>query len=202
MGKAEGAVQRPAGRERLLIATEACLKAGHEVRIADICKDADVSAALIYTYFVDREDLVAEAYARIFKGLVATDLAAIAHFPTNLDELRIAIREQAKEIFSMERDQVRWARLEALAHARMNPGIAERIDQARHELVTTMADAILNFDGVVFHRKEAETLAVIALGMILGATAMSPEQMDDEQRHRLAEMWSTMVYSTLANTRI
>ena len=65
-----------------------------------------------------------------------------------------------------------------------------------------MADAILNFDGVVFHRKEAETLAVIALGMILGATAMSPEQMDDEQRHRLAEMWSTMVYSTLANTRI
>ena len=38
--------------------------------------------------------------------------------------------------------------------------------------------------------------------MILGATAMSPEQMDDEQRHRLAEMWSTMVYSTLANTRI
>lgn len=201
MGKTEAAA-RPAGRERLLIATEACLNAGNEVRIADICKEADVSAALIYKYFIDREDLVAEAYARIFKGLVATDLAAIAHFPTDLELLRIAIREQAKDIFSAERDQVRWARLEALAHARMNPGIAERIDQARYELVTAMAEAILNFDGVVFNRKEAETLGVIALGMILGATAMSPEQMDDDQRHRLADMWSTMVYSTLANTRV
>ncbi|MDD2819012.1 MAG: TetR/AcrR family transcriptional regulator [Candidatus Nanopelagicales bacterium] len=201
MGKT-GAAVRPAGRERLLIATEACLNAGNEVRIADICKEADVSAALIYKYFIDREDLVAEAYARIFKGLVATDLAAIAHFPTDLELLRIAIREQAKDIFSAERDQVRWARLEALAHARMNPGIAERIDQARYELVTAMAEAILNFDGVVLNRKEAETLGVIALGMILGATAMSPEQMDDDQRHRLADMWSTMVYSTLANTRV
>lgn len=201
MGKTEAAA-RPAGRERLLIATEACLNAGNEVRIADICKEADVSAALIYKYFIDREDLVAEAYARIFKGLVATDLAAIAHFPTDLELLRIAIREQAKDIFSAERDQVRWARLEALAHARMNPGIAERIDQARYELVTAMAEAILNFDGVVLNRKEAETLGVIALGMILGATAMSPEQMDDDQRHRLADMWSTMVYSTLANTRV
>ena len=200
---AEGSVHvlRPVGRERLLLATEACLNAGMEVRVADICKAADVSAALIYKYFVDRDDLIAEAYARIFKGLVASDLLAIAHFPTDLEELRIAISNQATVIFSAERDVVRWARLEALAHARMNPGIISRIETARHELVSGLADAVMKFDGVKMGRAEAETLSVIALGIILGATAMSPERMDDEQRSLIAEMWSTMVYTTLKNAQ-
>jgi AcrR family transcriptional regulator len=199
MAEATVRVPRPVGRERLLLATEACLIAGLEPRVADICKAADVSAALIYKYFVDRDDLIAEAYARIFKGLVASDLLAIAHFPTDLEELRIAISNQAKVIFSAERDVVRWARLEALAHARMNPGIAGRIEAARHELVSGLADAVMKFDGVKMGRAEAETLSVIALGIILGATAMSPERMDDEQRALIAEMWSTMVYTTLKN---
>lgn len=199
MAEALGGELRPAGRERLLIATEACLKAGHEVRVADICRDADVSAALIYKYFVDREDLVAEAYARIFKGFVASDLAAIAHFPTDLDDLRIAIREQAKEIYSAERDEIRWARLEALAHARMNPGIGERIDEARHELVMAMTDAIMSIRGEKLTREQAETFAVIALGLVLGVTAMSPGSMTDAQRTGLAHMWSDMVYATLTH---
>ena len=190
---------RPSGRERLLLATEACLNAGLEVRVADICKSADVSAALIYKYFVDRDDLIAEAYAGIFKGLVASDLLAITHFPSDLEELRIAIRNQADQIFSAERDVLRWARLEALAHARMNPAIASRIEASRHELVSGLADAVMKFDGVKMDRAGAETLAVIALGIILGATAMSPEQMDDDQRSKIAEMWATMVYSTLKN---
>lgn len=199
MAEALGGERRPAGRERLLIATEACLRAGHEVRVADICRDADVSAALIYKYFVDREDLVAEAYARIFKGLVASDLAAIAHFPTDLDDLRIAIREQAKEIYSAERDEIRWARLEALAHARMNPGIGERIDQARHELVMAMTDSIMSVQGEKLTREQAESFAVIALGLVLGVTAMSPGSMTDAQRTGLAQMWSDMVYATLTH---
>ena len=192
-------VPRPSGRERLLLATEACLNAGVEVRVADICNSADVSAALIYKYFVDRDDLIAEAYARIFKGLVASDLLAITHFPTDLEELRIAIRDQADQIFSAERDVLHWARLEALAHARMNPGITSRIEASRHELVSGLADGVMKFDGVKMDRAEAETLAVIALGIILGATAMSPEKMDDDQRSKIAEMWATMVYSTLKN---
>lgn len=201
MGEAAVRELRPVGRERLLLATESCLKAGHEVRIAEICKEADVSAALIYKYFVDREDLVAEAYARIFKGLVAHDVAVLAHFPTDLEELRIAVREQAKEIFSAERDEVRWARLEALAHARMNPGVAERIDQARQELVEAMADAILKFENVKLSRDEAEAFSVIALGLVLGVTAMSSERMTDEARNRIAEMWSNMIIATLADVR-
>lgn len=199
MAEVVAEVPRPVGRERLLLATEACLKAGHEVRIADICRDADVSAALIYKYFVDREDLVAEAYARIFKGFVASDLAAFAHFPTDLHQLRIAVREQAKEIFSAERDEVRWARLEALAHARMNPGVGGRIEQARQELVMAMADAIMNLQGEKLNREQAETFSVIALGLVLGVTAMSPGRMSDTQRLGLAHMWSDMVYATLTH---
>ncbi len=201
MGEAAVRELRPVGRERLLIATESCLKSGHEVRIADICKEADVSAALIYKYFADREDLVAEAYARIFKGLVAQDLEALAHFPTELHQLRIAIREQAKEIFSAERDEVRWARLEALAHARMNPGVAERIDQARQELVSALADVVMKFERVKLSREEAESFSVIALGMVLGVTAMSSERMSEASRNQVAEMWSNMIISTLEDVR-
>lgn len=200
---AEAAVleHRPRGRERLLLATEECLRAGREVRIADVCRQADVSPALIYKYFIDRDDLVAEAYARIYSGLVARDLIEIAHFPTDLDELRIAVRAQAEQIFSAERDVVRWSRLEALSHARMNPGVADRIESVRHELVERMAAVLMGFEGVSMTAEQAEAYAVICLGMVLGATAMSPQRMSDERRSALAEAWASMVHATLASLR-
>jgi AcrR family transcriptional regulator len=192
---------RPMGRERLLLATEACLRAGHDVRIADVCRQADVSPALIYKYFIDRDDLVAEAYARIYNGLVARYLFEIAHFPTDLEALRIAVRAQAEEIFSADRDDVRWSRLEALSHARTNPGVAARIESVRRELVQRLADVLMNFEGVVMSPGEAEAFSVICLGMVLGVTAMSPQHMSDEYRANLADAWSTMVYATLTAAR-
>lgn len=171
------------------------------MRIADVCREADVSPALIYKYFVDRDDLVAEAYARIYTGMVARDLIEISHFPTDLEALRVAVRAQAEQIFGPDRDDVRWSRLEALSHARTNPGVAARIESVRHELVQRLADVLMNFEGVVMTPGEAEAYAVICLGMVLGVTAMSPQQMSDEYRANLADAWSSMVYATLTAAR-
>jgi len=41
-------------------------------------------------------------------------------------------------------------------------------------------------------------LSVIALGLVLGVTAMSYQELSDEKRDSLAEMWSTMFMATLA----
>ena len=188
----------PNGRERLLMATEVALRAGREVRVAEICKEAKVSAALIYKYFDDREDLIAEGYGRIYRGLVAEDLAGMADFPTDPAELRIAIRDQARQIFRRDRDDIRWARLEALSHARINPGVARRIEKIRLQLVEEFANVLMSYKGAVFTRDEAATMSVIALGLVLGVTAMSYQELSDEKRDSLAEMWSTMMMATLA----
>ncbi|MDO8731576.1 MAG: TetR/AcrR family transcriptional regulator [Actinomycetota bacterium] len=191
-------VDVPNGRERLLLATERALRAGRDIRVAEICKEAKVSAALIYKYFDDREDLIAEGYGRIYQGLVAQDLAGLADFPTEPAELRIAIRNQARQIFSRDRDDIRWARLEALSHARINPGVARRIEKIRTELVEEFANVLMAYKGAVFTRDEAATMSVIALGLVLGVTAMSYQELSDEKRDGLAEMWSTMMMATLA----
>jgi len=188
----------PNGRERLLLATERALREGREIRVAEICKEAQVSAALIYKYFDDREDLIAEGYGRIYRGLVAEDMADFAGFPTEPAELRVAIRKQARMIFSRERDGIRWARLEALSHARINPGVARRIEKIRLELVEEFANVLMSFKGAVLTRDEAATLSVIALGLVLGVTAMSYQELTDEKRDSLAEMWSTMFMATLS----
>ena len=191
-------VDPPNGRERLLLATERALREGREIRVAEICKEAQVSAALIYKYFDDREDLIAEGYGRIYRGLVAEDLAGLDDFPTERAELRLAIRDQARQIFSRERDDIRWARLEALSHARINPGVARRIERIRTELVEEFANVLMAYKGAVFTRDEAATMSVIALGLVLGVTAMSYQELSDEKRESLAEMWSTMMMATLA----
>ena len=191
-------VEGPNGRERLLLATEKALRAGREIRVAEICKEAKVSAALIYKYFDDREDLIAEGYGRIYRGMVTEDLAGLANFPTEPDELRVALRNQARQIFSRERDDIRWARLEALSHARINPGVARRIEKIRTQLVEEFATILMSFKGAVFTRDEAATMSVISLGMVLGVTAMSYQELSDEKRDSLAEMWTTMMMATLA----
>ena len=186
-------VSRPIGRERIVRVTEARLREGHEVRVADICAEADVSPALIYKYFADREDLIAEAYARIFAGYVREDLAAMEHeIDLASPDLEEGLVRFVARILDPERDEARWARLEALAHGRTNPGVAARIAKIREQLVDEFAGRALaarpGWDAT-----HARAFAVIALGMPLGITAMGSEPMEPFEREAIARMWAGLL---------
>lgn len=184
---------RPIGRERIVRVTEARLRAGQEVRVADICAEADVSPALIYKYFADREDLIAEAYARIFAGFAREDIAAISsEIDLAADDVEEQLARFMERILDPARDSARWARLEALAHGRTNPGVAARIGAVREQLVDELAGMALaarpGWDAT-----HARAFATIALGMPIGVTAMASESLEPFEREAISRMWARLL---------
>lgn len=183
------------GRERIVRATEARLRAGQEVRVADICAEADVSPALIYKYFTDREDLIAEAYGRIVTAFIAMDREEIRRgidlaAPTLPETLAAFIRAR----LARERDEERWTRLEALAHGRVNPGVTKRIAAQRRELVDELAGMALAAEPT-WDATQARAFAVLAFGMSVGLTAMTDLEVEDFEREALSRMWAALLSS-------
>ena len=190
-----GEGERPIGRERIVRVTEARLRAGQEVRVADICAEASVSPALIYKYFTDREDLIAEAYGRIVTAFIAMDREEIRRgidlaAPTLPETLAAFIRAR----LARERDEERWTRLEALAHGRVNPGVTKRIAAQRRELVDELAGMALAAEPT-WDATQARAFAVLAFGMSVGLTAMTDLEVEDFEREALSRMWAALLSS-------
>lgn len=193
VGEAGAEEPRPIGRERIVRVTEARLRAGAEVRVADICAEADVSPALIYKYFTDREDLIAEAYGRIISGFITLDRDEIRRGidlsdPVLPQTLAAFIRAR----LARERDEERWTRLEALAHGRVNPGVTQRIADQRRELVDELAGMALAAEPS-WDATQARAFAVLAFGMSVGLTAMTDLELEDFEREALSTMWAALL---------
>lgn len=184
---------RPTGRERIVQATETRLRAGQEIRVADVCADAGVSPALIYKYFADRDDLIAEAYARIFAGYAREDLAELRReVDLSAPDVEKRLTALVTRILDPGRDSARWARLEALARGRTNPGVAARIEAVRAELVDELAGQALAAQPS-WDATHARAFAVIALGIALGVTAMGSDPMEPFEREAIAGMWASLL---------
>lgn len=115
------------------------------LRVADVAAGANVSVALVYKYFGDRDGLLAgvlgEAIVQQFEeelvaierllGAAANDIE-IAHI--------LAIMPKPDDTWRRQR---RWLRLEAKAAAREIPVLAAQIGQAMHRVETATADLIV-----------------------------------------------------------
>lgn len=185
--------ERPIGRERIVRVTESRLREGREIRVADICAEAEVSPALIYKYFTDRDDLIAEAYGRIVTEFAKEDRAALrGHLdlrsPQAAEQLMTFIRERLTD----EKDSERWTRLESLAHGRVNPGVTRRISSVRRELIDELAGMAL-VANPSWDATQARAFAVLALGMAVGLTAMAEPELEDFEREALTRMWAALL---------
>ena len=106
-------------------------------RVKRVAERARVSVSLLYTYFEDREALVAESVVARYRHAVA---AAAAHFTRPLhavatrDELRRALFELIDESQRPERAHTRRVRLECLAFAQHNARAASGIEAAKREV--------------------------------------------------------------------
>jgi AcrR family transcriptional regulator len=125
-------------RDRILEA------AAHEIerngltqfRVKRVAMEAGISVALLYSYFSDREDLIASAIVHRFRA-VLLDLAETFTRPM-LDvetpaALRAAIRTVIVEAQVPARTEARIQRIESMSFARHNPTASQGIAEAKKE---------------------------------------------------------------------
>jgi AcrR family transcriptional regulator len=195
-------IKRGDGRQALIEATADVLRRGEDVQIKSIAETASVSHTLIYRHFPEggKEEMIAEAYANIFKGLAQTDidrLFAVLEGPTSMQE---SVREFMITILDPDRAEVRWARLEALAQTRTNPFAEERIEGARKALIETFAVRLRQL-APELDEKTAEGISFIAQALPLGITAIGGPSMSLEQRETVATLWSEAIVFLLENSQ-
>ena len=195
-------IKRGDGRQALIEATAGVLIRGEDVQIKSIAETVGVSHTLIYRHFPEggKEEMVAEAYAHIFQGLAKSDIDQLFDVLETPTSMRESVRDFMITILNPDRSEVRWARLEALAHTRTNPFVAERIEGARQALVEAFAIR-LRYLASELDEKTAEGISLIAQALPLGITAICGPTMSVEQRETVASLWSEAIVFLLENAQ-
>lgn len=193
-------VKRGTGRDALVAATVDVLLAGGEVQVKEIAATAGVSHTLIYRHFPDggKDELMAEAYAEIFRGLAKEDVDRVVDVIAAGVDVQGELRKAARAIFDPRRGSRRAARLEALAQTRLNPYVEERIDAMRKELVQHAADRIVALNLGVDTRR-ARTISLITQAVPLGITAIGGVSLGKADREAVADLWADTILSWLGS---
>ena len=195
-------LKRGEGRDALVQATVDLLREGHAIQVKEVAARAGVSHTLIYRHFPDggKEELIAEAYAELFKGLVLEDMDELLTLVENGAIDRERLRAYGMRLLSPGRDEVRGLRLDALAQVRLNPYLAPRIGRARQDLVAGVAEAFVQ---VVPHLPKATAIAIAVLhqGVPLGVTAIGGASMSRATREAVADMWADSFLALLDRVR-
>ena len=157
------------------------------LRLADVAAGADVSVALVYKYFGDRDGLLSGVLGDLIVLQFEEELVAIQKLlsatTTNVDFDAI-VRLMPKPDDSWRKER-RWLRLEAKAAGREIPELAERIGRAMAEVedATTRliekARAVSGSSSTVPARTIA--WAIIAFSDGFTNSDMMPTQLGDEQ---------------------
>jgi len=125
-------------RDKIL---EAC---AHEIerngmtqfRVKRVAMEANISVALLYSYFDDREDLIASTMVHRFRavlvGLAEIFTTPLVHVETT-DDLRSALKVMIADAQIPERTEARLLRIESMSFARHNPTASAGIAEAKAE---------------------------------------------------------------------
>ena len=195
-------VKRGTGREALVAATADVLMAGGDVQVKEIAAAAGVSHTLIYRHFPEggKDELIAEAYAEIFRGLAKEDVDRVVDVIAAGGDVQEQLRAVARSIFDPRRGGRRAARLEALAQARLNPHVEARIDAMRRELVEHAADRIVAL-GMGVDPRRARTISMLTQAVPLGITALAGSTMSKADREAVADLWADTIFTWIGEAQ-
>ena len=157
------------------------------LRLADVAAGADVSVALVYKYFGDRDGLLSGVLGDLIVLQFEEELVAIQKLlsatTTNVDFDAI-VRLMPKPDDSWRKER-RWLRLEAKAAGREIPELAERIGRAMAEVEEATTRLIEKARAVSGNSSTvpARTIAwaIIAFSDGFTNSDMMPTQLGDEQ---------------------
>ena len=107
-----------------------------QFRVKRVASEAGVSVALLYSYFDDREDLIAvtmvHRYRQVLLGLVDIFTRPLKDVETT-EDLRSALKIMIAEAQIPERTDARILRIEGISFARHNPTASAGILDAKTE---------------------------------------------------------------------
>jgi AcrR family transcriptional regulator len=129
-----------------------------QFRVKRVAYEAKTSVALLYSYFDDREDLIACAIVHRFRqvllGLAETFTHPLENVKTS-EDLRQAIRIIIAEAQVPARTEARIQRIESMSFARHNPTASEGIAEAKKEAASRILNRV----------KPLEDMGLLAEGM-------------------------------------
>lgn len=173
-----------------------------QFRIKRVASDAQVSVALLYSYFDDREDLIASAIVHRFRqvllGLAETFTRPLREVSTTGD-LRQAMRIIISEAQVPLRTEARIQRIESMSFARHNPTASAGIAEAKKETASLIVERVRKLEemGLLADGMTAVAFARIWYALFFG-------QIELEGEHALAvdaDEWITAL-SVLAEGAI
>jgi AcrR family transcriptional regulator len=173
-----------------------------QFRIKRVATDAQVSVALLYSYFDDREDLIACAIVHRFRqvllGLAETFTRPLRDVSTT-DDLRQAMRVIISEAQVPLRTEARIQRIESMSFARHNPTASAGIAEAKKETASRIVERVRPLEemGLLADGMTAVAFARIWYALFFG-------QIELEGEHALAvdaDEWITAL-SVLAEGAI
>jgi AcrR family transcriptional regulator len=163
-----------------------------QFRVKRVAFDANISVALLYSYFDDREDLIACAIVHRFRE-VLLGLAETFTHPLELvnttEDLRQALRVIIAEAQVPARTEARIQRIESMSFARHNPTATAGIAEAKKEAATRIVDRVKPLED---KKLLAEGMSAVAFARIWYALFFG--QIELEGEHALsvnADEWFT-----------
>jgi AcrR family transcriptional regulator len=149
-------------------------------RVKRVASEADISVALLYSYFTDREDLIAATIVHRFERVL---LGQAEIFTTPLrdinssEELRAALTTMIADAQDPERDEQRLLRIDGISFAHHNTTASEGIAKAKFEasdkIVTTVQP--LEDKGLFVEGMTAVAFARIWYALFFGQIALEGE---------------------------
>lgn len=157
------------------------------LRISDVAAGANVSIALIYKYFGDRDGLIARVLGDLITEQFQQEIVAIEKLltmPVQDFDFDTVVRTMPKPADEW-REERRWLRLEAKAASREIPTLAEQIGRALadvHSATTkliTKARTISHNDSSV--PASAVAWAIVAFSDGFSNSDLDPRSMTDDE---------------------
>jgi AcrR family transcriptional regulator len=173
-----------------------------QFRVKRVAYDAHISVALLYSYFDDREDLIACAIVHRFRdvllSLAETFTRPFARVQTT-DDLRRALRVIISEAQVPARTEARIQRIESMSFARHNPTASAGIAEAKKETASLIVSRVRPLEDL---HLLAEGMSAVAFARIWYALFFG--QIELEGEHALSvnpEEWITAL-TVLAESAI
>lgn len=173
-----------------------------QFRVKRVAYDANISVALLYSYFDDREDLIACAIVHRFRevllGLAETFTNPLAEVRTT-EDLRQALRVIIADAQVPARTEARIQRIESMSFARHNPTASAGIAEAKKETASLIVSRVQPLEDM---NLLAEGMSAVAFARIWYALFFG--QIELEGEHALsvnAEEWITAL-TVLAESAI
>ncbi len=193
-------IKRGTGRQALIEATAKVLREGREVQVSEIAAEAGVSHTLVYRHFPEggREELIAEAHAHLFRGLARDDTDELFDLLDSQGPDPDALHGYAVRLLTPRRREARSGRLLALSQALANDLVAERVEEARQELIGEFARRLRMYDSR-WTEEEAQAAALYLLAIPLGLSAIGGRDLGSVKRDEVARHMVSTLLAMLAS---